>query len=493
VLTDSLRATGFTPGAGIAGYPRGVIVFQVRPADGITQATLQQSRPLLEREVARRRAADEERGARALYERDPERFRTPRTIHMTRLLVPVPDPMLVTLSRPQVQAFYQANLRDYSAEELVRARHILIVPRDASAGAIAEARDKAADLARRARAGEDFAALATRYSEDPATREAGGDVGMFRRGMMLDEFERAAFRMQTGDVSDPVRTEVGFHVIQITEHLPPEITPLNYCYANVGYTLAVQTAREQAHARADSVRRTFRSVADARREAGTGRFSVLHDAVVPGSMTIPQELRAFFTTLQQLPAGAIHPQVGWYGASGWAVTWVDSIVPPRVGSWGEVRQRVIDVYRSEANLRAVRTKAAELDSMARAGWSLDSLGGLWGGLETHELSGPGSLLPQLGGPAIVDSLVFGSESRPAALAQGDETPWIEFPAGYARVKLDVRENPQPAQLEARVQAALQAGTERNLRLAYEKLKAEYPVRILDPKLADTPLPPATEP
>jgi hypothetical protein len=76
---------------------------------------------------------------------------------------------------------------------------------------------------------------------------------------------------------------------------------------------------------------------------------------------------------------------------------------------------------------------------------------------------------------------------------GDATPWIEFPAGYGRVRLDVREDPQPAQLEARVQADVQAEAERNLRVAYEKLKATYPVRILDPQLADTALPPALEP
>jgi len=316
---------------------------------------------------------------------------------------------------------------------------------------------------------------------------------MFRRGMMLDEFERAAYRMQPGDVSDPVRTEVGWHVIQLTEHMPAEITPLNYCYANVGYALAMQTAKEQARVRADSLRRSLGSVAEARREAGTGRFEVLHDAVVMGSLTIPQDLRPFFTTLDQLPPGKIHPQIAWYGAAGWAVAWVDSVVPPRVGSWSEVRDRVIETYRAEANMRAVRTKAAELDSMARAGWSLDSLGGLWGGLESRDLPGPGTPLPQLGGAAIVDSLVFGSERTPPALAEGHDTSWIEFPTGYARLRLAVHEDPQPAQLEARVQADLQAGAERNLRVAYDKLKVTWPVRILDPALADTPLPPATEP
>ena len=89
--------------------------------------------------------------------------------------------------------------------------------------------------------------------------------------------------------------------------------------------------------RADSLRRSLGSVAEARREAGTGRFEVLHDAVVMGSLTIPPDLRPFFTTLDQLPSGKVHPQIAWYGASGWAVAWVDSVVPPRVGSWSAGR------------------------------------------------------------------------------------------------------------------------------------------------------------
>src|SRR6185295_16199887 len=220
VLTDSLRVTGFMPGAGMIPYPRGIVVFEVYdPVEG-QLPTFEQARPVLEQRLAVVRARDDEQGAHAMFERDPMRFQTPRTVHSVRMFMPIVEPEDIKLTRAQVERYYRAHINDYSAEELVRARHILIVPRDASSAAIDEARRTADGLARRARAGENFAKLARENSQDNATREQGGDVGVFRRGMMLDDFERVAFSMKVGDISDPVRTEVGWHVIECTEHTP---------------------------------------------------------------------------------------------------------------------------------------------------------------------------------------------------------------------------------------------------------------------------------
>jgi len=183
----------------------------------------------------------------------------------------------------------------------------------------------------------------------------------------------------------------------------------------------------------------------------------------------------------------------FYSGSGWAVTWVDSIAPERPGSWEAVRERAIETYRSEASYRANAAKAAELDSMGRAGWSLDSLAALWGGLESRQLQGPGAPLTQLGGIGIVDSLVFGTRSRAPALAVGASTGWVDFPGGFVRLRVRDRLAPQPVLLEARVTTDVQAGLERNLRARYARIQENFPVRIHAPELAETNLPDASEP
>jgi peptidyl-prolyl cis-trans isomerase SurA len=101
-------------------------------------------------------------------------------------------------------------------------RQIVVQPR-ADTGAVLRAFMLADSLAREIRAGADFAQVARRFSDDPGSRERGGDLGWFRRGTMTPAFEEAAFRLRPGYVSSPVRTPFGFHIIQVLRAEPAEV------------------------------------------------------------------------------------------------------------------------------------------------------------------------------------------------------------------------------------------------------------------------------
>jgi peptidyl-prolyl cis-trans isomerase C len=101
--------------------------------------------------------------------------------------------------------------------ERARARHILIrVAPNASKDERAAALKKIQDIQKQVKGG-DFAELAKKYSEDPGSKERGGDLGYFSRGDMVDPFEKAAFSLNVGQVSDIVTTDFGYHIIRLEE------------------------------------------------------------------------------------------------------------------------------------------------------------------------------------------------------------------------------------------------------------------------------------
>lgn len=121
----------------------------------------------------------------------------------------------VPVSPKEAETFFNEHKDDYVQEEEVHARHILIVVApDASPEDDQKAKDRAKPVLARAKRGEDFAKLATEYSEGP-TKARAGDLGYFGRGKMLKPFEEAAFKLKVGEISDPVRTQFGYHIIKV--------------------------------------------------------------------------------------------------------------------------------------------------------------------------------------------------------------------------------------------------------------------------------------
>jgi parvulin-like peptidyl-prolyl isomerase len=102
--------------------------------------------------------------------------------------------------------------------ERARARHILIrVPPDASKDDREAALKKIKDVQEQLKKGADFADLAKKYSEDPGSKDHGGDLGYFSRGDMVPAFDKAAFALDVGQTSDIVTTDFGYHIIQVEE------------------------------------------------------------------------------------------------------------------------------------------------------------------------------------------------------------------------------------------------------------------------------------
>jgi parvulin-like peptidyl-prolyl isomerase len=122
---------------------------------------------------------------------------------------------LKTPTAEEVRAFYDANPEMFEQPEQVRARHILIKVESDEDKEWAEAKKKIEGVRKRLTAkGADFAAIARETSDDLGSRERGGDLGYFGKGQMVPEFEKAAFALKKDEISAPVRSSFGWHVIQ---------------------------------------------------------------------------------------------------------------------------------------------------------------------------------------------------------------------------------------------------------------------------------------
>jgi len=120
-----------------------------------------------------------------------------------------------TVTENEVRDFFRQNRAQFAERPAtVTFRQIVIAP-SASDSARARARATAQDVLSRVRGGEDFAQVARRFSDDPGTREQGGDLGWFRRGQMVQAFEDAAFGLRPGEISEIVESPFGFHVIKL--------------------------------------------------------------------------------------------------------------------------------------------------------------------------------------------------------------------------------------------------------------------------------------
>ncbi|MEE8319592.1 MAG: peptidylprolyl isomerase [bacterium] len=132
----------------------------------------------------------------------------------------------VNVTETEAREFFDQNPDNFQTPEQVRASHILIKSAESDdEKAREDARKKALDLASTARKGEtDFSQLAKEHSEGPSGPN-GGDLGFFQRGRMVKPFEDAAFSMKKGEISDPVLTTFGFHVIKVTERKEKSVVP----------------------------------------------------------------------------------------------------------------------------------------------------------------------------------------------------------------------------------------------------------------------------
>ena len=387
------------------------------------------------------------------FAKHTQEYRLPEQREAAYLLV---DPAQLAAKVPADEAaqraWYEEHKEEYTQPEQVHARHILVKTEgrtDAEAQKILEgARARLA-------AGEDFAALARELSEEPAAKTSGGDLGFFSRGQMVPAFEEAAFGAEPGTLVGPIKSDFGWHLIQVLEKRPAGTQPFEQVRPMIAQRLSAERTAEMAEAKARELARrlaqdkpesaeALKALANAAEGvsfAETGPFS--RQEPVSGLGFAPAFTGAAFT----LEKGEVSEPI--QTPRGWTVLYVKDVKAPRVPELKDVEPRVrAAVARQKQQemalqqLRQAKAPGASLDQIA-AGLGLEVKESAEFGLQ-GQIPGIGQS-PELAKAAM--ALSAGQLGGPVGDAQGavlfevtERKSWdpIQFAAARAQTREQLR-------------------------------------------------------
>lgn len=151
----------------------------------------------------------------------------------------------IDVTERELREFYEKNKNQYKEPEGVKLRHILIyVPKDADN----KTKERALTRARQIRAqllkGVKFEELAKIHSDDTASKEKGGDLGVIRRGETVPEFEEKVFKLKPGEISEPILSPYGYHIVRVEKRIPEEVLPFEKVKERVKEDLLREKERE---------------------------------------------------------------------------------------------------------------------------------------------------------------------------------------------------------------------------------------------------------
>jgi len=332
-----------------------------------------------------------------------------------------------TVDAGDIQRYYAANQEQYRTPERVRVRHILIkTPTPGPDGkvdqkAVDQARAKAEDLLKQIKSGANFAELAKKNSDDPGSKDAGGELGWIVKGQTVPEFEKTAFGQNVGQTSNVVQTSYGFHIIQTEEKQAAGLKPVSEVRASIENVLKQQKVGALLSKQADEAQGIAQKEGLDKAAPKFGQQVIQSNMIgrndaLPGIGAAPDVMNEVFTATEKSgPQIARSPQ-------GYVVFQVAKIEPPKTPTFEEIRDRVANEFKSERANEQLRKKTQAMADRAHAEHDLTKAAKEAGAtIKTSELVTRTSQVPDLGsmaGPASVAfTLTQGEISGPLNLGQ----------------------------------------------------------------------------
>jgi peptidyl-prolyl cis-trans isomerase D len=350
----------------------------------------------------------------------------------------------VQVTPDDLRAYYDQHRDQYRTPDQVKVSHILIkTPLPGPDGKVdekgaAEAQRRAEDLLKQLKAGAKLEDLAKKYSEDPGSAKQGGSLGWIGKGQTVPEFEKAAFSLPKGQISDLVKSSYGFHIIRVDDKQDAHVKTLDDVKAEIEPILKHQKAQQIAQKQADALLKLARDKGlDA--AAATQGIPVINSDffgrkdMLPGLGPATQFMDAVFAATEKSPPDMAP------ASQGIVVYQLLGIKSASTPTFEEIRSKVEDEFKNERSTALLSQKIQELSDRAKAEHDLKRAAKELGAtVKTSDFVLPDGQVPDVG-----------SMSGQAAVAFNMKPGEISGPIsnGPTAVVLAVIENQQPTEAD----------------------------------------------
>jgi peptidyl-prolyl cis-trans isomerase D len=272
------------------------------------------------------------------------------------------------VSEDDEKIYYQNHIDQYKVEDKAHVAHILFKTVGKTDAEIAEIKKKADDVLAKAKHGANFADLAKQYSED-TTKDKGGDLGWIVRGQTVPEFEAAAFSLPKGSISDLVKTQYGFHIIQVIDRQVARTQTFDEVKAAIHDQLAQEKAGQEAETVSAQIAEDIRRAGHVPLDDLAKKYTMTtgEAKLVEANQPLPElgNSPAILDNIFHLRPGDLSAPI--HTDKGYVVLSVKDIQPAHPGTLAEVHDQVVNDYRREKSLELAKTRADELAKRAKSG------------------------------------------------------------------------------------------------------------------------------
>lgn len=433
--------------------------------------------------------APDEAEIKAAYEKNRSRYQVPEKRVARYGLIDLNQLRQSTqISDDELKAQYQQNIQQYQVPNRVHAEHILLMTVGKTDAEVEEIRRKAEDVLKQAnKKGANFEDLAKKYSEDPGSKDKGGDLGWITQGQTVPEFEKTAFGLDKGKISDLVKTQYGFHIIKVLDKETAHTKPFEEVKDSIKTPLLLAKADKLASDEADQLSAAIRRSNKVSLDDLVKQFHLTLGETRPVTASDPilelgnskEAKEAIFRLRQDELSLPIRTDRGYLVLS------VKQIQPAHPGSLEEVRDKIVTELKQQKSTELARAKAEDLAKRVKSGEKFEAAAKSLG------LEAKTSDLFARGGS--ISGAVSGKQVAAAfQLKSGDVGAPLNLGANWFVYRVAEKQEPNPADFEKQKKELTDQVLQTKRNLTFEafrtsletRLKQEGKLQIMSAKLKD---------